>query len=222
MDAMKKLLLIALTLSGAAHAGEAEDRLRAFTADLASLEAKFTQQVFDPNRRLTETSQGSLALSAPRQFRWKYDDPFPQLIVADGDNVWIYDEDLEQVTVKNQSTEEAQSPLTVLIDPAQLDREYTFVEAGSRDNLVWLTLTPKAEEAPFVKAEIGFDPKAEAAGSLKRMALTDSLGQRNEVTFRQLARNPKLDPALFAFTPPAGVDVIGEPVSHATVAPIRE
>ena len=219
---MKKLLCLALLFSGTAHAGEAEDRLRAFTDGLQSLEAKFTQQVFDADKRIKETSQGSLALSAPRLFRWKYDAPFPQLIVADGDNVWIYDEDLEQVTVKNQSTEEAQSPLTVLIDPAQLDREYTFAESGQRDNLVWLTLTPKSDEAPFTKAEIGFDAKADANASLKRMVLTDPLGQRNEVTFRQLTRNPPLDAKLFAFTPPAGVDVIGEPVENADVAPIRD
>lgn len=219
---MKRILCLALLAASPAHAGEAEDRLRAFTDGLQSLEAKFTQQVFDANKRIKETSQGSLALSAPRQFRWKYDAPFPQLIVADGDNVWIYDEDLEQVTVKNQSTEEAQSPLTVLIDPAQLDREYKVAESGSRDNLVWLTLTPKSEEAPFTKAEIGFDAKAEANASLKRMVLTDALGQRNEVTFRQLSRNPRLDPALFSFTPPDGVDVIGEPVEHATVSPISD
>lgn len=226
---MRHTLLVAVLFATAsiaaappARAGEARERLAAFTDGLRSLDAKFTQQVYDADKTLKETATGTLALNAPRQFRWSYEEPFPQLIVADGDNVWIWDEDLEQVTVKNQSLEEAQSPLTVLIDPAQLERDYAVTEPPAHDNLVWLDLAPKSDEAPFARAEIGFDPEADAAISLKRMVLTDTLGQRNELTFRQLQRNPALAPEHFRFTPPAGADVIGEPVRSAEVKPIAD
>ncbi|HET9485542.1 MAG TPA: outer membrane lipoprotein chaperone LolA [Xanthomonadales bacterium] len=211
-------LLLSLSVVATAHAGPARDRLEAFTKGLDALQGEFVQQVYDAEGRLDETSKGSLALKAPRLFRWKYDAPFPQLIVADGDNVWIHDEDLEQVTVRKQSLEEAQSPLTVLTDLAQLDRDYTVTESGAKDGLEWLTLVPKAEEAPFRQALLGFA----GSGVLGRMVLEDTLGQRNEISFRNWKVNPPLDAATFRFTPPDGVDVVGEPAVAAKVTPLGD
>ncbi len=199
-------------------AGPARDRLEAFASNLDALSGEFVQQVYDAEGRLDETSEGSLALKAPRQFRWSYEAPFPQLIVADGDNVWIYDEDLAQVTVRRQSLEEAQSPLTVLTDLSQLERDYTVNESGEKDALAWLTLVPKAEEPAFRQAMLGFG----ADGALARMVLEDALGQRNEIRFAKWRRNPTLEAATFVFTPPEGVDVVGEPVENAEVAPLRD
>jgi outer membrane lipoprotein carrier protein len=210
--------LLALVASPLATAGTARERLEAFAQKLDAVRGTFVQQVYDAEGRLDETSSGSLALKAPRLFRWSYEEPFPQLIVADGDNVWIHDEDLEQVTVRKQSLEEAQSPLTVLTDLSQLDRDYRVEEGGREGGLDWLTLLPKAEEAPFRRARLGFGTD----GALAKMVLEDSLGQRNEITFRKWELNPELDAATFRFVPPAGVDVVGEPAVPAKVTPLSD
>src|SRR5690606_25502209 len=104
-------------------AAGAREELSRFTAGLQGLEGRFTQQVSDPNGRITETSSGTVAVSAPRLFRWQYVKPFEQLIVADGRKLWIYEPDLEQVTVRAQGEEERNSPLVALFDPARLERQ---------------------------------------------------------------------------------------------------
>ena len=208
--------LAALLASASTSAGMARDRLETFTQGLESLRGNFVQKVHDAGGRVTESSNGTVALRAPRLFRWKYEDPFPQLIVADGDNVWVHDEDLDQVTVKNQSLEESQSPLTVLIENAPLERDYSVSEPPESGGLAWLKLVPKAKDASFETCELGF-----TEAGLAKMVLTDALGQRNELSFGNWERNPKLPQDTFRFTPPPGADVIGEPVENADVYPIK-
>ncbi|HRG16266.1 MAG TPA: outer membrane lipoprotein chaperone LolA [Pseudomonadota bacterium] len=213
---MRLFLVSLLLLSNAVLAADARTRLEAFANGLNALSGQFTQTTSDANGSVQEESQGTLALAAPRQFRWQYQDPFPQLIVADGNDVWIHDEDLEQVTVRNQSTEESQSPLTVLVDLSQLDRDYVVQNLKDRDGLSWLGLTSRAKEPPFKRVEIGFD-----GNGPKRMLLEDLLGNRTEWTFSNWQRNPKLAADTFRFTPPAGVDVIGEPTEAAEAIPLQ-
>lgn len=213
---MRLFLLSLLLLSNAVLAADARARLEAFANGLNALSGEFTQTTSDANGELQEESQGTLALAAPRQFRWQYEDPFPQLIVADGNDVWIYDEDLEQVTVRNQSTEESQSPLTVLVDLSQLDRDYVVQNLKDRDGLSWLGLTSRAKEPPFKRIEIGFDGQGP-----KRMLLEDLLGNRTEWAFSNWQRNPRLAADTFKFKPPAGVDVIGEPTEAAEAIPLQ-
>jgi outer membrane lipoprotein carrier protein len=213
---MRLFLLSLLLLSNAVLAADARARLEAFANGLNALSGEFTQTTSDPNGEVQEESRGTLALAAPRQFRWQYQDPFPQLIVADGNDVWIYDQDLEQVTVRNQSTEESQSPLTVLVDLSQLDRDYVVQNLKDRDGLSWLGLTSRAKEPPFKRIEIGFDGHGP-----KRMLLEDLLGNRTEWTFSNWQRNPKLAADTFRFSPPAGVDVIGEPTEAAEAIPLQ-
>ncbi|HRP73828.1 MAG TPA: outer membrane lipoprotein chaperone LolA, partial [Luteimonas sp.] len=110
------LLVAVAMLAGLAHAG-AREQLDSFTKGLKGLDGQFTQTVFDDNGRVRESSNGRVALSAPRLFRWEYVKPYPQLIVADGDTVWVYDPDLEQVSRRPQGTAEQDSPLAALIDP---------------------------------------------------------------------------------------------------------
>lgn len=208
-------LTLFLAVVAPAVAGSAREDLEAFAHNLDVLEGRFEQRVYDPNGQLDDSSSGTLALRAPRQFRWQVVEPFPQLIVADGDNVWIFDEDLAQVTVRAQSIEEAQSPLTVLTDLGQLDRDYEAGELPDAEGLRWLRLTPRADEAPFVHCDLGFGPEG-----LSQMVLYDRLGQRNALHFSGWRRNPALDPALFRFVPPEGVDVVGEAVENADVFPI--
>ncbi len=210
------LALVALGLPVVAAAQTARERLETFAKGLDGLNGTFVQEVFDVNGKSTETSRGTLSLRAPRQFRWQYEAPFPQLIVADGDNVWIYDEDLAQVTVRPQALEEAQSPLTVLTDLSQLDREYKVSARPDADGLSWLRLTPKNDEASFKSCDLGF-----SGAALARMVVRDQLGQRNEMRFGAWDRNPSFDAAKFQFTVPEGVDVVGEPVRNADTYPIK-
>ena len=192
-------------LAGNALAG-ARDDLKAFTSGLKGLDGQFTQQVYDARGKLKETSSGRVALSAPRLFRWEYAKPYPQLIVADGRKVWVYDPDLQQVTVREQGSEEQNSPLSALIDPAKLDRQFNVKEGGTADGLQWLTLTPKSEgDASFQSARLGF-----GKSGLARMDVVDAVGQNTKITFAGWKRNPAFAATTFKYAPARGVDVVGE------------
>ena len=207
---MRRLLLAAALATSllplGAFAG-ARDALQTFTRDLKGLDGQFSQRVFDGNGRVKESSSGRVALSAPRLFRWEYVKPYPQLIVADGRRVWVFDPDLEQVTVRPQGPEEQNSPLAALVEPGRLDRDFDVSEeAAPVDGLHWMTLTPKRDQdASFQSARLGFD-----AGALVRMEVVDALGQRTEIAFSGWRKNPRFAADTFRYTPPSGVDVIGE------------
>jgi len=199
-------ILLLLSLSGVVHAAAgARSQLDAFAQNLHSLAGNFSQTVYDANGRSTQTAHGTLALQAPRQFRWDTQAPYKQLIVADGKKVWIYDPELEQVTVRDQGTQEAHSPLTVLTDLSQLDHDFRTSEQGERDGLQWLRLVSRAKDPQFEYADIGFDGNAP-----RRMVFKDTLGNRTEIVFTDWQRNPQLPAGTFAFTPPKGTDVVGD------------
>ena len=204
---MRILLMLGLLLgAGAATAaGTARAQLDAFANGLHSLSGNFNQTVYDPNGRSTQAAHGTLALQAPRQFRWDTQAPYKQVIVADGYKVWIYDPELEQVTVRDQGTQEAHSPLTVLTDLSQLDRDFNTSEQGERDGLQWLRLVSRAKEPQFEYADIGF-----ANNAPRRMVFKDTLGNRTEIVFTDWQRNRQLPPETFTFTPPKGTDVVGD------------
>ena len=217
MRACVSLLLYFTFVVQAQAVDTARSRLDAFSKDLRAVSAHFEQQAFNPNGGAGKTSSGDLALKAPRQFRWDTTKPYQQLIVADGEKVWIYDADLEQVTVRPQGTEEAHSPLTVLTDLSQLDRDFTTSEQGEHDGLVWLRLKSKDKEPQFAYADLGFD-----AGGLQRMQFEDTLGDRTEIRFTDWKRNPALPVNAFRFIPPKGVDVVGDPTPTAEAHPIKD
>ncbi len=217
MRLLTALLLVVSLAAPAAAAADARAQLDAFSTGLDGVRGNFVQTVYSADGRETETSHGILALKAPRQFRWQYDAPFPQLIVADGLNVWVHDVDLEQVTVRAQSSEEAQSPLTVLTDLGLLERQFNVASLADADGIAWMRLTSKADEPAFASCDLGFQGQ-----QLVRMVLHDHLGQRNELRFAQWERNPALDAALFTFVPPEGTDVVGEPVAGAQAFPVRD
>ena len=209
------ILMLAPAIA-AASAGR--DAIARFSTDLRSLDGRFDQQVFDAQGEATDRSSGRISLKAPRQFRWEYQQPYPQLIVADGDHLWLYDPDLEQVTVRVQSYEEQSSPLAALIDPGELDRQFVVAEGGQANGLTWVELKArKPDESAVQSAKLGF-----SAGGLARMVFEDQLGQRTEVTFSQWTRNRALPADLFRFTPPDGVDVVGDVRESADVRPLQE
>lgn len=202
-----RLVVLATALfAGTALAG-ARDELKTFTAGLKGLDGQFTQRVFDGGGKLKESSSGRVALSAPRLFRWEYNKPYEQLIVADGKQVWVYDPDLQQATVREQGIEEQNSPLAALIDPGKLDQQFNVAEAAGEAGLQWLVLTPKREgDASFQTARLAF-----AAGALVKMEVKDAVGQRTEISFSGLKRNPAFAAGTFTYKPGKGVDVVGGP-----------
>ncbi|HUA81344.1 MAG TPA: outer membrane lipoprotein chaperone LolA [Dyella sp.] len=208
-------LLLLVSSFAYAATGPARARLDTFAQGLHALSGNFTQTLTDPNGNPGKTSSGTLVLQAPRQFRWDTLTPYQQTIVADGSRVWLYDPDLEQVTVRRQDTEEAHSPLTVLTDLSQLDKEFHVVEQGERDGLVWLRLTSTAKDPQFSYADLGFD-----AGGLARMQFKDQLGATTDIRFSNWKRNPDIPPQDFNFTPPKGADVIGD-LPELTTQPLK-
>ena len=210
--------MLALSLAGPTRAatGPARQRLDAFATGLHSLEGRFSQTLTDASGQGAKTSSGTLALEAPREFRWDTLAPYHQTIVADGSRVWLYDPELEQVTVRVQSTEEAHSPLTVITDIKQLDRDFKVTEQGERDGLTWLRLTSKGKDPQFDYADLGFD-----AAGLKRMVFQDQLGAVTDIRFSDWRRNVDLPPYTFNFTPPPGTDVIGD-VPVMTTQPLKD
>jgi outer membrane lipoprotein carrier protein len=211
--------LVALMLAPAVAAASAgREAITRFSTDLRSLDGRFAQKVFDANGTATDRSEGRISLKAPRQFRWEYQQPYPQLIVADGDHLWLYDPDLEQVTVRVQSYEEQSSPLAALIDPGELDRQFVVSEGGQANGLTWVDLKArKPDDSAVQAAKLGF-----SANGLATMLFEDQLGQRTEVRFSQWKRNGALPADLFRFTPPEGVDVVGEIRDSADVRPLQE
>lgn len=206
MKRARFIAAFAAALFSLAAMATARDDLTAFTRDLKGLDGRFAQKVYDANGKLKESTSGRVAMSAPRQFRWEYLEPHPQLIVADGKKVWVYDPDLQQVSVRAQGVEEQNSPLAALIDTRKLDRDFLIEEAGHQDGLDWLLLSPRnREQASFESAKLGFGPDG-----LAQMQVVDTLGQRTEIEFSGWKRNPGFAKGTFAYTPPKGVDVIGE------------
>jgi outer membrane lipoprotein carrier protein len=209
---MKRFLLVLtavvlmLSLNSAmAATGPARTRLDAFATGLHALTGHFEQALTDINGQASKRSSGTLALLAPRQFRWDTLSPYKQTIVADGSRVWLYDPELDQVTVRKQSTEEAHSPLTVLTDIKHIDSNFKVVERGEHDGLVWLRLSSTSKDPQFDFADLGFD-----ANGLARMTFRDQLGSTTDIRFSNWQRNPEMPPATFNFVPPKGADVIGD------------
>ncbi len=199
------VLMLSLSALAQAASGPARTRLDAFATGLHSLSGQFSQSLTDVNGQTSKTSAGTLMLEAPRQFRWDTLTPYKQTIVADGSRVWMYDPELEQVTVRIQSTEEAHSPLTVLTDLKQLDRDFKVTEQGEHDGLAWLQLTSAGPDPQFDHADLGFD-----ANGLVRMRFRDQLGSTTDILFSNLRRNAAVPDTTFNFEPPKGADVIGD------------
>jgi outer membrane lipoprotein carrier protein len=185
--------------------GSARAQLDAFSAGLETLHARFEQQVVSTDGAVEDRSSGEVWLQRPQRFRWEYGGDFPEVVVADGERVWIYDEALEQVTVEDQSAGELASPLTLLTDPGRLDEQFAVREAGETYGLQLLELRAHSEENDFERILLGL-----RNGALELMIMEDAFGLRTELRFHDVERNPAVDETRFSFTPPEGVDVVGD------------
>jgi outer membrane lipoprotein carrier protein len=209
------LLSVALLLAGfcgqVLAQNSARDQLLAFSTGMNTLSATFEQRVIGSDGAVQDESGGKVWLSQPHYFRWEYGGDFPEVVVADGLQIWIYDEVLQQVTIKPQSDLTADSPLSLLTDIGRLDEQFEVREAGDIDGMVLLELRAKKEQSEFDRVLIGLQDR-----ELRFMAMEDAFGLRTEIRFSNVQRNVELDHGLFVFSPPEGVDIIGEAGAEAS------
>jgi outer membrane lipoprotein carrier protein len=180
------------------------EELNRFAGDLQTLHARFEQRVLRSDGEVEDESSGEVWLQSPHYFRWTYGGEFPEQVVADGERIWIFDEVLEQVTVKSQAEFNDDSPLIILTDIQRLDELFEVREAGDTDGMVLLELRPHSAESEFDRMLVGLSD-----GQLQMLAMEDAFGMRTEIRFTEMQKNPPLEASMFQFTPPEGVDVIG-------------
>ena len=201
---MRLILLFALLVAGAAQATSAE-RFKAYLRTTQSARATFEQKVYDRNRKLVQESSGSFVFLRPGRFRWAYEKPAEQLIVGDGQRVWIYDRELNQVTVRKLTKALGSTPAALLAGSSDIEAAFELADAGDRDGLEWLEARPRDREAGFERIRMGF-----GTGGVQAMELADNFGQTTVLRFSGIVRNPKVEPSEFRFEPPKGADVLGE------------
>jgi len=197
-------LLFALALGSAVQAGGV-DRLQAFIAGAKTAEADFTQTVTDKKGRVTQQASGRMAFARPGKFRWDYSKPYEQVIVGDGSKLWLYDTDLDQVTVKPLGDVIAGTPAALLAGDNAIEKYFSLKDAGQGGGLEWLEATPKNKDTSFERIRMGFKGDV-----LVQMELFDFFGQRTTLKLSKFARNPSIPASKFKFTPPKGADIIGE------------
>lgn len=201
----RKIILGLLTLHAGMAAASGIDQLQAFADYTKAAKATFTQVTTDRTGRQVQKSTGTFVLQRPGRFRWTYDKPVDQLIVGDGERVWIHDRDLNQVIVRRMGDALGSTPAALLAGDNALEKNFLLIDGGSAEGLEWVDATPKSAEGGFTKVRIGFRDKLPRV-----MVLTDNFGQTTRLAFDALERNPVVSADTFRFTPPAGVDVIGD------------
>jgi outer membrane lipoprotein carrier protein len=194
-----------------ATAAQAQTTLDTYLEHLKTLRAEFSQVVTDSKGRQVQDAKGKLVIVRPGKFRWELTptngtSSSPQLMVADGKNLWFYDRDLEQVSVKPATSALTATPAGLLSGEGSIRELFTVSPAGRKDGFDWVLVTPKESDADFREARLAF-----AKSELRRMVLKDKLGQTVRLDFVTSERNPPVAEAEVKFTPPADADVIGTP-----------
>jgi outer membrane lipoprotein carrier protein len=196
------LFVFSLALSDLANANSL-DALKAFIQDIHSARGSFSQQVTDKAGKVKQQSSGTLAFSRPGKFRWVYQKPYEQLIVGDGSKLWLYDADLEQVTMRKLGDALGSSPAALLAGSNEIEKFFNLKDLGKQGGVEWLEARPKDRESTFDSVRMGFADK-----QLTTMELRDNFGQTTVLRFSRMERNPTLNASEFRFTPPKGADVI--------------
>lgn len=201
---MRTILILLCLLPGLASAA-ATDALKVFLTQTQTVKARFAQMVLDKNLKPLQQAQGVMQFSRPGKFRWDYQKPYEQVIVGDGSKLWIYDKDLNQVTVRKLDRALGSSPAALLSGSNDLERDYKLSNMGMEKGLDWLEALPKNKETVFERVRMGF-----GKSGLEAMELRDQFGQTTVITFADVERNPRIAADVFRFTPPQGADVISE------------
>jgi outer membrane lipoprotein carrier protein len=201
----RALTVLVLGAIAALAQGATLERLRAFVRDTQTARANFTQTVIDKNGRVVQQTSGEFAIARPGKFRWRVDKPYQQLLVGDGERVWVYDQDLNQVVKRRNDQALGSTPAALLAGRDDVERAFEWRDLPAADGLDWLGATPKDKESAYSEIRLGFD-----ASGLAALDILDNFGQHTRIRFAGLERNPKLSPDLFKFTPPQGADVVGD------------
>ncbi len=196
--------LFFLTFSTLSLANGAE-KLKNFLDNTQSFRADFSQVVAGNNNANKQSALGKMAFLRPGKFRWEIEKPYQQLLVGDGKEVWIFDPDLRQATVKPMNLALGNTPAALLTDKNAFTKNFTIRNLGEKDGFDWALATPKSADSGFEKLQLGF-----LGNELVAMQLFDSFGQITTLAFGKIEKNVHLPAALFTFQPPANVDVIRE------------
>jgi len=197
--------VISISLLLASAATQAENALFDFSESLKSFRANFTQTVYDADSVVLQESTGVVVLARPGRFKWTYEAPINQVIVADGLTLWVYDEEIKQVTKQPQSTTLGSAPIGLLSGQRDIASEFAITELGMKDDLEWFQLQPLVSDTDFNEIFIAL-----SSGALHAMELRDNFDQATQIVFSNFEKNISLDSEQFNFVVPAGVDVVGE------------
>ena len=214
----RRLSFCALLLVGQLAQGADEDAGRKyvdnFVTDVVTFQGNFEQALLDADGQVIDKTTGTLEIQRPGQFRWSYIEPYEQWLVADGLNVWSYDVDLAQVTVKPQASALANTPALLLGGSSDALEQFTYEESYVEADTTWVRLTPKNTESGFERVELGFND-----GTLHRMVFFDNLEQTTLVDLSEVSVNLPIDADRFNFVAPDDVDVVGVPAVAVTLDP---
>lgn len=199
------LLVMGLLFTLMSHASGTES-LRKFYDETHAMKADFHQIVLDAQGRKIQEVYGEMMINRPNQFRWDYRQPYEQQIVSNGKQVWLYDVELEQVTVTDVSQALGNSPAALLSGGEGIDENFVMRDFNKEDDLSWVSVVPKSNTTGYNQIELAFN----AQHLLQEMKLVDSFGQHTNIVFSHQQQNPTLDTKMFFFQPPQGVDVVGE------------
>ena len=203
-----RLLTVCVVMVPVFANASALDQFKSFVASTKAAKGEFTQQQVkteganDGNMKLSNPSTGTFQFARPGKFIWTYQKPYEQLLQADGENLYIYDKDLNQVTIRKLGDALGSSPAAILFGNNDLEKNFTLKEAGTKDGMAWLHATPKAKDTTFDQIGIGLRNGVPVA-----MELRDSFGQVSLLSFTKFEKNPPMAGSQFKFVVPKGADV---------------
>lgn len=183
---------------------DAMQRLNQFFTTVTTMQSSFSQEVRDENGRLRQKSTGTVALYRPGRFRWEYTSPDRHVIVANGAKVWIYDEELDQVTIKPMQQTLASSPVGLLLNKQAVQKQFQVTEIMSDGRLDWFHMIPHKKDSDFISMDMGINKTG-----IQEMILKDKFGQETRIRLSNIKLESQIDPSQFQFVPPPGVDIIG-------------
>lgn len=198
-------LLLPLLFTAQTADADGMSSVKAFYEQTKSVRANFHQVVTDKQGRKVQEVDGEMQLLRPNKFRWDYRKPYEQQIISDGNQVWLYDTELAQVTIRSLNQSIGSSPASLLAGGADIDKAFKLVNASRKDKLDWVSAIPKDKDSGFDKILMGFQDN-----KIQEMSLIDSFGHTTKIVFTQVEVNPVLEPKNFLFQVPKGVDVVGE------------
>jgi outer membrane lipoprotein carrier protein len=205
MNQLKAALLSCLLILPSVAQADGVSSLKKFYDETHAVKADFHQIVTDKQGQKIQEVYGEMQLKRPNKFRWDYHKPFEQQIISDGKQVWLYDTELAQVSVRELSKALGSSPAALLAGDDSLDKNFKLVNAYRKDGLDWVSTNPKDSDTGFNKISLAFTNDV-----LIEMDMIDSFGHQTKILFNHVVHNPVIDPKTFLFQPPKGVDVVGE------------